>query len=88
MSHLFILIHIPGLIFVTVCSVYVDKYIKLNITFNHSILSLSNEHLNWRPAVELTKRNFTVLYEYLKNPYASQREVGCGAFEPLCSHFV
>ena len=67
MSHLFILIHIPGLIFVTVCSVYVDKYIKLNITFNHSILSLSNEHLNWRPAVELTKRNFTVLYEYLKN---------------------
>ena len=75
MSHLFILIHIPGLIFVTVCSVYVDKYIKLNITFNHSILSLSNEHLNWRPAVELTKRNFTVLYEYLKNPYASQREV-------------
>ena len=25
--------------------------------------------------MELTKRNFTVLYEYLKNPYASQREV-------------
>lgn len=25
--------------------------------------------------MELSKRNFTVLYEYLKHPYASQREV-------------
>ena len=28
-----------------------------------------------RQEVELNKRNFTVLYEYLKHPYASQREV-------------